>query len=166
MTEKHQRAERLEVVTQRVGFTLWQLQELEVVAAYVFVLLAKAKKGMGEVAGNALLDKATGDTFGGTFRKMKKAGILPDEIESRFDHVLGERNWLVHRSRESSGQAIDSAADTAGLVQRINDIETEGMQLMRELKGLAERHVEAHGVTQSEIDAEVRNLVGQWQDAE
>lgn len=149
-----------------MGFTLWQLQELEVVAAYVFVLLAKAERGMGEVAGNVLLDKAMGDTFGGTFRKVKKAGILPDEIEARFEHVLAERNWLVHRSRETSGRVIDSDADTASVVQRINDIETEGMELMRELKGVAERHVEAHGVAQSEIDAEARNLVDRWRDVE
>ena len=53
-----QKANRLTEITQRIGFALWQIQELEGVSAQYFVLLAQAIKGMGEAAGNVLIEKA------------------------------------------------------------------------------------------------------------
>lgn len=53
-----QKANRLEEITQRIGFAIWQLQELEGVSARYFVLLGQAQKGMGEVSGNELVKKA------------------------------------------------------------------------------------------------------------
>ena len=46
-----QEAERLKIITQRIGFALWQIQELEGVSAQYFVIVTQAKKGMGEAAG-------------------------------------------------------------------------------------------------------------------
>ena len=53
-----EKADRLAAITQRIGFALWQIQELEGVSAQYFVLVVQAKKGMGLAAGNALEEKA------------------------------------------------------------------------------------------------------------
>src|ERR1700674_533447 len=50
-----QRAYRLAEITQKVGFALWQLQELEVITALYFVLVAQARRGMGFTDGNAVV---------------------------------------------------------------------------------------------------------------
>jgi hypothetical protein len=80
LDEHFDRAERLAEITQRVGFTLWQLQELEGVAATYFVLLAAAKRGMGTEAGELLVAKAKGRTFGATITQLQAAGLLAGEL--------------------------------------------------------------------------------------
>ena len=45
LTIQIQKAERLAAITQKVGFTLWQLQELEGATAVYFVLVAQARRG-------------------------------------------------------------------------------------------------------------------------
>jgi hypothetical protein len=64
LEQQLEKANRLTEITQRIGFCLWQIQELEGVSAQYFVLLAQAKKGMGLTAGNALSEKAKKKTFG------------------------------------------------------------------------------------------------------
>ena len=46
--QEMQKANLFNDITQRIGFALWQIQELESFSAQYFVLLAQAKKGMGE----------------------------------------------------------------------------------------------------------------------
>jgi hypothetical protein len=91
-----QKAERLFRITQRIGFALWQLQELEGVAAHYVVLVTQAKKGMGFEAGIALLEPVQLLPFGGILTKITNASLLDAGLETRFKKVLRERNWLVH----------------------------------------------------------------------
>ena len=42
-----EKANRLRESTQRIGFAIWQIQELEGVSAQYFVLTAQAQKGNG-----------------------------------------------------------------------------------------------------------------------
>jgi len=107
-------ADRLNAVTQRVGFALWQLQELEGTSAQYCVLVVHATPGMGLMAGQALVDKAQSKTFGSTITQLTKAKQLPREVEKRFQALLVERNWLVHSSQSSSrtrSTAIKRATD-------------------------------------------------------
>jgi uncharacterized protein YutE (UPF0331/DUF86 family) len=98
-------ADRLNLILNRVGFALWQIQELESVAANYFVLLVQAEKGMGLEAGNLLIEKAKKKTFGTTVRRLAEAGLLTPQLERRLKDLLAERNWLVHGSREASRSA-------------------------------------------------------------
>lgn len=72
--QKIQKADRLDEISKRVGFALWQLQELEGVAVQYFVLLVQAKKGMGLAEGTALVEKAQSNTFGGLGLKVDFPG--------------------------------------------------------------------------------------------
>src|SRR5690606_12094945 len=71
--------ERLHAITQRVGFALWQLQELEGVSTRFAVMLT-VTPGIGEEAGNELLAKASGKPFGATVRVLAEVGAL-DRLE-------------------------------------------------------------------------------------
>lgn len=68
-----QKINRLDAIIKKIGFALWQIQELEGVAAQYFVLLAQAKKGMGLAEGNALVEKAQSKTLGATIKKNYKS---------------------------------------------------------------------------------------------
>ena len=166
MNQQLQKANRLAAITQRIGFVLWQIQELEGVAAQYFVLLAQAKKGMGRAAGNALVDKAQNKTFGGTIHQMVNAGLLSSELELRFSNLLSERNWLVHKSRRTSRNAIHSDSAAQKLLLHIDSMADESNALLKELGVLTERYVKDQGVLKQQIETTANQLLEQWHTSE
>ena len=157
-----EKADRLAAITQRIGFALWQIQELEGVSAQYFVLVVQAKKGMGLAAGNALEEKAKKKTFGETVHQITKAGLLSSELETRFTNLLSERNWLVHRSRADSRSAIHSDPEMQRLIVRLDEMAEESLSLLREIGALSEAQVKKHGVSEEHINEKAKELLEQW----
>lgn len=167
MVEQHVRkAERLAEITQRPGFALWQLQELEGVSAQYFVPVDQAKREMGQAAGKVLTEKALGKTFGATIDEMTKAGLLDPDFEALFDTRLNESNWLVHKSRSQSRSALHSDDAAAKLMSRPDGIAEESLVLLREVGARAEHHVKTLGVTHQFIDRAVAELLHQWHESD
>ncbi len=157
-----EKADRLTAITQRVGFALWQLQELEGVTAQYFVLVAQSKKGMGLEAGNALLDKAMKNTFGKTIQQMTEAGLLTAELQEEFKKLLKERNWLVHKSRSESRSAIHSAASMQRVIDRIDSIADGVLVLLRKIGALSDSHVKKHGACEEFIARKANEILEHW----
>jgi len=84
LDEQFRREDRLDAITSRIGFALWQLQELEGVAAIYFVMTQQATVGMGVTAGQALVEKAQAGTFGTIVKKLIKTEALTPELNLRF----------------------------------------------------------------------------------
>lgn len=166
LTQQFAKADRLATVTQSVGFALWQLQELEGVAASYFVLLAQAKKGMGLAEGNALVERAQGTTFGATLHQISKAGLVSAEIEERLLKLLAERNWLVHRSRAESRNAIHSDAVMATLIERLESVADESLALLKFIDGETTAFVQSHGVSMEYVARVSEQLLDQWYGAD
>lgn len=166
LTNQLMKADRLAAVSQSVGFALWQLQELEGVTAQYFVLLTQAKKGMGLSEGSVLVEKALAKTFGATLNQVTKAGLVPPEIEERFKKLLAERNWLVHRSRADSRDAIHHDSALNALILRLNGIADEALSL---LKYIAEETVsfgQKHGISTQYVDRVSKQMLEQWHTAD
>ena len=157
-------AERLAAITQTIGFTLWQLQELEGVAAQYFVMLTQARKGMGVAAGNALVEKAKAKTFGATVHQIAEGGLLTQELEGRIIHLLAERNWLVHQSRASSRGAVHNDGAMNKLVARLDAMADEAISLLCALGVLIDRFAKQHGVSECKVKEEVAKTLAQWRD--
>jgi hypothetical protein len=155
-------ANRLSEITQRIGYALWQIQELEGVSATYYVLVEKATFGMGVVAGNELEEEAKKKTFGVTIHKIVKAGLLSAEIESRITSLLMERNWLVHSSRADSRNAIHSDNEMRKVLTRLNKIADEALYLLKHIGSLTEKYAKDHGVTSSYIDEKSKEILKQW----
>ena len=155
-------ANRLSAITQQVGFTLWQLQELEGVCATYYVLVKEAALGMGEEAGDVLDQKAKEKTFGATIHKLTKAGLLTGDIEDRFKKLLSERNWLVHSSRTDSRTAVHHESHMATLIERLKSISDEALSLLKHVGVLTEEHVKQHGVSEEYIDKKSKEILEQW----
>lgn len=166
LAQQLERADRLAAVTQNVGFALWQLQELEGVAAQYFVLLVQAKKGMGLAAGNTLVEKAQARTFGATLHQIAKAGLISPEMEGRFEKLLAERNWLVHRSRAESRNAIHNAKAMVALVARLEAMADEALALLKHIGGETTSFVQEHGVSANYIEQVSKQLLEQWHAAD
>ena len=158
-----QLADRLSAITQKVGFALWQLQELEGVSAQYFVLLVQAEKGMGLNEANALIEKAQHKTFGATIHQLTRAGLLSLGLDTRFTNLLAERNWLVHKSRASSRSAIHSDTSMNKLISRLDAIADESLALIKEVAVLVDRFVKIHGgITEQQINEKTNQLLEEW----
>lgn len=157
-----EKANRLSAITQKVGFALWQLQELEGVCATYYVLVEEAEFGMGEEAGNALEQKTKKNTFGTTIHKLTKAGLLSEEVEIRFKKLLSERNWLVHSSRASSRSAIHADSNMVFLLERLENISKEALSLLKHVGSKIEGYVKKHGITEQYIEKKSKEILEQW----
>ncbi len=149
-------ADRLNVITQRAGFALWQIQELEQASASYFVLLAKATPDTA----------AQGQTFGQTISQLRAANLLSADHESRLLALLRERNWLVHSSRADSRAVVYSKSQFESLQLRLDKIAEEALAMLREVAVLSERHLIAHGVAQSYIDNAAATLLKEWRESD
>ena len=166
LAQQLEQADRLAAVTQSVGFALWQIQELEGVTAQYFVLLVKAKKGMGLAAGNTLVEKAQAKTFGATLHQIVKAGLISPEIEERFTKLLSERNWLVHRSRADSRNVIHNGNSKNDLVARLAAMADEALVLLKYIDAETTSFVQKHGVSMRDVEQVSRQLLEQWHAAD
>jgi hypothetical protein len=157
-----QKAERLFRITQRIGFALWQFQEPEGVAAHYLVLLAQAKKGMGFEAGIALLEPVQSLPFGGILTRIPNAGLSDADLEIRFKKVLRERNWLVHKSRGTSRNALSSDSGTEKVVGRVDALAEEARSLLQVLGPKIEDYVREQGTSMRDVDERASALLDQW----
>jgi len=145
---------------------LWQIQELESVAALYFVMLAQAKQGMGLEAGNILFEKAQKKTFGITIRRLTEAGLLTTDLERRLSDLLSDRNWLVHKSRAASRSAPYNDAVATKLVDRLNGIAEQALALLKEIGQLVEQFAKKHGTTEEYINETSKRLLEEWRSAD
>jgi hypothetical protein len=146
------KALRLEKITQRIGFTLWQLQALEESAAKCLFLVTKAQIGMGVAAAQPLIEKSLGRTFGQTMTALNKANGFSVKVTERFDSLVEERNWLVHQSRSTSRNAVHSNSACEALLQRVQAIADESVQLDTEVLTCVMNFVANNGFSKAAVD--------------
>lgn len=166
LAHQFEKADRLSAITRSVGFALWQLQELEGAAATYFVLLSQAKKGMGLDEGNALVEKAQAKTFGATLHQIAKVGLISAEIEERFTKLLAERNWLVHRSRADSRNAIYHDHTTRVLIVRLEAIADEALALLKYVGAEITAFTQKQGVPSQYVERMSKQILEQWHAAD
>ena len=166
LTHLLEKASRLESITQKVGFTLWQIQELEGASAQLFALLAQASRGMGLTAGTELVDRAKRKTFGATIHKLAKAELLSEGLEDQFGALLAERNWLVHSSRSDSRNAVHGDQAMQQLTERLDAMADMALSLLKEVGSMIEAHVYAHGVSKESVDDMTSELLAHWRSAD
>jgi hypothetical protein len=155
-------SQRLSAISERVGFALWQIQELESIAAHLYVLCGSAKPGMGLAAGEALLASAMEVTFGRTIARIRRAALVDESLQRRLDVFLNERNWLVHKSRLESRSAVHQVSEFTQLMARLREIDRVALALIRSLGSVIEGFAKSHGVTQAYVDAEAKRLLHAW----
>jgi hypothetical protein len=128
--------------------------------------MGQSQKGMGMAAGEGLIEKAMSKTFGSTIHQMTSAGLLSNSIEKRLVALLQERNWLVHKSRAGSRNAIYSDDVSALLLRRLDSICDECLALMKDLGAIAEKFVKKNGVSEGQIQEIAERLLEQWHRAD
>ncbi len=162
MEPNFQSAARLDAITQRIGYAIWQLQVLEGVSATYAVMITFDPRD-GDKAGTAALERAKGKPFGATVTALANAKVLGPSLEPRFKRLLAERNWLVHRSRDDSRNAVWHDSAMAKLLGRVEAIANEAAGLIRAVGDLVEQNAKARGTyDRARVDDIAAALLEQW----
>lgn len=156
------RADRLCAIATRIGFTLWQLQQLEGAVAQYLVLKTQAKPGMGLLEGNALVEKAQSGTFGTIVKKLIAAKAVTADVEGPLQDLVRERNWLVHDSLRDSRSAVHSDNAMHTLLDRVDAMAEAIKPLLSAIGVLAEAHVKTAGVTDEQIRTQTERTLREW----
>ncbi len=99
-----------------------------------------------------------------TLREIAGAGLFESALQARFDALLNERNWLVHRSRATSRSAIHSDSAAQELIARIDTVAELSRILLGEVGGLVSAFIRQHGIDQQHIDEETVAILRRWHD--
>ncbi len=161
-SDREAQAARLSAITQRIGFAVWQLQELEWTTATYVVIKRHAQRGIGADRGAELLDAAGKRTFGSLLKELADSGILDPGVAERLNSALGERNWLVHRSRRDNRGVLASDERCAALVAKLERLSNEALALLKYIGQLIEQHALQSGVSEGLIERESERLLVQW----
>lgn len=165
MTSQHEdllKAARVDLIARKVGFALWQLQELEVSAAQCLILFTKARSGISPSAGQVLIEKAQRKTFGRTVSDLLKTKQMSQAVELRFKRLLFERNWLVHQSRSTSRDAVHHEQACERLVERLESIAQEALLLLREVADRVEVFVRRYSITPEQVEKLSAEILKKW----
>jgi len=146
----------------KIGFTIWQLQELENTLATYFVIRLKACRGIGKEKGEALLQTARKKTLGGLIRDLEKGGVVPATMATRLCSILEKRNWLVHNARRENRGILSSPSKYDLFIGQLESIASEAMALLKEIGQEVENYVLCSGVDKSKIDSEADRLLKEW----
>lgn len=155
-------AERLNGLAAAVGNAIWRLQEVEGIAVTTLVLLSEAEQGMGKEAGEELMKNARRKTFGQIVKRLEKRRILPDDLQAALSTVVADRNWLVHRSLDSSRSAIRHDPDCAALHLRLGEIQQLATAIIHALGAVVIEKMKEAGISEGAIEAETQRTLTGW----
>lgn len=156
------RSARLTAFCDRIGFAVWQLQDLETVCAKYLMLRTCIKEGITESDYDDLVAKALSKPFGATLRAAAEASVFSGSLQARFKEILSERNWLIHKSRLDSRSAFYSDSAAHDLIQRIDQISAGVRDLMIEIDKLVDSDAVESGIDLAELSRRTDEMLSIW----
>ncbi len=148
---------------QRVGFAIWQLQNLEHGLASYLVIRVKATKGIGEKRGNELMDHALKQTLGITIKELKSANVIESSTADALTSILEDRNWLVHRARRENRGVVFNKERTEKLLSKVEDITSRCESLTQLISEESREYVVSQGVDKEEADKIALQIARNWE---
>ena len=121
----------LQDVFYKVGFALWQIQELESTIANYLVMVHKFEPGVAREEAESALEKTRRKTLGQLLGQLKSERPEPSELVERLDQFVEYRNWLAHRSRAETRKLVYQPSRTHELFSRLDWIAAEALALMK-----------------------------------
>ena len=156
-------AKRLELVSQRLGFAIFQLQSLEHLLASFLVIRVKATKGIGLEVGNQLLQKELKQPLGSTITALKAAGVLESPLADALTAILKDRNWLVHRVRQENRGVAFSEPRTSELVLQIDGITERCNDLIQKMETESRKFTLSQGVDMNQVEQLALEIAAKWE---
>jgi len=133
-----------------IGQSVWHLQHLENVLSMVTAMkiLQKERDRGSKVTEDICLralEKQRGFTLGPLISAAKREQTIPSILLERFDHLLQERNWLIHKCVINEFLSLRSATRKQVLFDRISSFVDETIALKNEINEILEKWYESVG---------------------
>lgn len=124
-----------------LGKAVWYLQHLEGVMTTfnAFKILQRERdKGIKITKKTAhhILKKQERQTLGPLIKKAKKEKTIPRNLMDRFDNLLDERNWIIHKCVIDENLALRNVKTKNKLFRRIDSFVEESQNLKHEIYNL------------------------------
>jgi hypothetical protein len=145
-----------------VGHAVWQIQVLEETAAVHLVMVHKtdAKTARSDV--ETMFAKASKQTLGQLFGAIRDSSKSHSDILSRLERFVGERNWLIHRSRHENRKDLDSDTRRPQLVARIKAVADDALSLLTDFQEVTERYLIDRGMDRAKMQARADEIYREW----
>lgn len=123
--------EELKILYCEIGVAVWHIQYVEDVLV-TFVVAKKHKRSpTTKHIAYERLERERKGTLGSIYSRAKDEGIIPKNIEARFENFLSERNWLIHKSRTESSTHLYDDILRNKMINRIKTICDESIKLKK-----------------------------------
>ena len=146
----------------QIGFATWQLQDLERNLAYYYVLVLNSNEGMGFENAKVPLEKSLKQPLGQSLDSLNKANLIPTEFKKRFQSLLDERNWLVHRSRADNRNIFDSRLVYESFLNRVQLIKNETLSLSKIVEKFVSTYLEQQNFIIDHVDELTQEILDGW----
>ena len=104
---------------------------------------------------DSLLSK---ETLGMLLRRLRKRLILPNDLEYMLDHVVAERNYLVHHFFYDTTESMATARGCRHSIEYLRNVGGYFLDLCSMLDGLIRRLAQELGWSDEEFQREVSAL--------
>lgn len=126
-----------------IGKAVWHLQHLEnVVASFTAFKILQTQRDKGkrllQSDVESVLGKQRGQTLGPLIGTAKANKTIPKRLIDRFDVLLKDRNWLIHRCGTEEFLSLRNDRERQRLYQRLDDFSEETIELHEEIHSLFE----------------------------
>ena len=122
-----------------------------------FALLPNAKV-------QRMFQKTEKNTLGQLFGQIRDATGNAASFLPRFEALVEERNWLIHRSRHQNRKDLYDDVARQKLIDRIEALADEALQLAKALEKTTEDYMIALGIPKAELDRRAAIILGEWTD--
>jgi hypothetical protein len=151
-------------ITRRVGFAVWQLQALEQVAACHLIMVHKATPATAREEVQRMFQKTEKNTLGQLFGQIRDASSGAASFLPRFEILVDERNWLIHRSRHQNRKDLYDTVARQKLIDRIEALAAEAFELAKALQTATEKHLISLGISKEELNRRSAKILREWTD--
>jgi hypothetical protein len=112
----------------------------------------------------SLFAKTEKKTLGQLFAEIRDTTSGTAAFLPRFEQLVEERNWLIHRSRHENRTDLYEPTARVRLVDRIESLAEEALQLAKLLETATEEHMISLGMPKAELDRRAAAIFRQWTD--
>lgn len=158
--------EDVEQLYRLIGKAVWHLQHLEnIVTSFTAFKILQAKRAKGEKLSTAnvakVIEEQKKQTLGPLISTAKSHKTIPPRLAKRFDELLVERNWLIHKCVTDEYLSLRNQLEKKRLFTHIDAFVEEVIALQNETHSLFEQWFIDLGYDLGKVYKQAEHLLNQ-----
>jgi len=145
-----------------IGRCVWHLQYVEDVLTHLITVKVEIRSpgrvGMKEA--QELLSKHRRNTLGTSLKIVREKLLVRPELLDRLTKFKEERDWIIHRSQQTHGDALYTDPGRSEVFLRLGRFEEEANSLRKAIAEEINDFMRGHGVDIAAAERIARQNVG------